>query len=158
MNWPDMAGMQRSLIERAADVYWAGRGRGWTIKADPRCAQLNGSAEEMKSIDELAANLNFTTAKDGVGKRSVTFSAGPAPGRNGRYTVISVDDHIVEPPDTFTGRLAAKVRRPRTQGSWTPRPAGRRGCMTARNCPTSGFNAVVGRPVSEYGFEAGAIR
>jgi ribulose-5-phosphate 4-epimerase/fuculose-1-phosphate aldolase len=34
MNWSDMAGMQRSLIERAADVYWAGAAR-MTIKADP---------------------------------------------------------------------------------------------------------------------------
>jgi ribulose-5-phosphate 4-epimerase/fuculose-1-phosphate aldolase len=34
MNWADMAGMQRSLIERAADVYWAGAAR-MTVKADP---------------------------------------------------------------------------------------------------------------------------
>ncbi len=34
MNWSDMAGMQRSLIERAADVYWAGAAR-MTIKGDP---------------------------------------------------------------------------------------------------------------------------
>lgn len=34
MQWSDMAGMQRSLIERAADVYWAGAAR-LTIKADP---------------------------------------------------------------------------------------------------------------------------
>jgi len=34
MDWSDMAGMQRSLIERAADVYWAGAAR-MTIKADP---------------------------------------------------------------------------------------------------------------------------
>jgi hypothetical protein len=34
MNWADMAGMQRSLIERAADVYWAGAAR-QAIKADP---------------------------------------------------------------------------------------------------------------------------
>jgi ribulose-5-phosphate 4-epimerase/fuculose-1-phosphate aldolase len=34
MDWSDMAGMQRSLIERAADVYWAGAARA-TIKADP---------------------------------------------------------------------------------------------------------------------------
>jgi hypothetical protein len=33
MDWSDMAGMQRSLIERAADVYWAGAAR-MTIKAD----------------------------------------------------------------------------------------------------------------------------
>lgn len=34
MNWSDMAGMQASLIERAADVYWAGAAR-MAIKADP---------------------------------------------------------------------------------------------------------------------------
>ncbi|OBK15963.1 class II aldolase/adducin family protein [Mycobacterium asiaticum] len=34
MNWSDMAGMRASLIERAADVYWAGAAR-MTIKADP---------------------------------------------------------------------------------------------------------------------------
>jgi ribulose-5-phosphate 4-epimerase/fuculose-1-phosphate aldolase len=34
MNRGDMAGMQESLIERAADVYWAGAAR-MTIKADP---------------------------------------------------------------------------------------------------------------------------
>ena len=60
----------------------------------------------MKSIDELAANLNFTTAKTGE-DRSVTFLPDP-PRAPRRYTVISVDDHIVEPPDTFTGRLPRK--------------------------------------------------
>ena len=34
MNRGDMLGMQQSLIERAADVYWAGAAR-MTIKADP---------------------------------------------------------------------------------------------------------------------------
>ncbi|BCI88438.1 hypothetical protein NIIDMKKI_36440 [Mycobacterium kansasii] len=34
MKWADMAGMQRSLVERAADVYWAGAAR-MAIKADP---------------------------------------------------------------------------------------------------------------------------
>lgn len=33
MNWTDLVGMQKSLIERAADVYWAGAAR-MTIKAD----------------------------------------------------------------------------------------------------------------------------
>jgi len=60
----------------------------------------------VKSIDELATNLNFTTARTG-GERSVTFLPDP-PRAPRRYTVISVDDHIVEPPDTFTGRLPRK--------------------------------------------------
>ncbi|GFG75432.1 class II aldolase/adducin family protein [Mycobacterium botniense] len=34
MKWSDMAGMKASLIERAAEVYWAGAAR-MTIKADP---------------------------------------------------------------------------------------------------------------------------
>lgn len=34
MKWSDMVGMQASLIERAADVYWAGAAR-MTIRADP---------------------------------------------------------------------------------------------------------------------------
>lgn len=34
MKWSDMMGMRASLIERAADVYWAGAAR-MTIKADP---------------------------------------------------------------------------------------------------------------------------
>ncbi|MHA7651023.1 class II aldolase/adducin family protein [Mycobacterium sp. ML4] len=34
MRWSDMVGMRASLIERAADVYWAGAAR-MTIKADP---------------------------------------------------------------------------------------------------------------------------
>ncbi len=33
MSWADMAGMQTSLVERAADVYWSGAAR-MTIKAD----------------------------------------------------------------------------------------------------------------------------
>lgn len=34
MSWSDMAGMKKSLVERAVDVYWAGAAR-MTIKADP---------------------------------------------------------------------------------------------------------------------------
>ena len=35
------------------------------------------------------------------------FLPEPTP-REVKYTVISVDDHVVEPPDTFEGRLPAK--------------------------------------------------
>ena len=89
----------------------------------------------MKSIDELAANLDFTTARTGE-DRSVTFLPDP-PRAQRRYTVISVDDHIVEPPDTFTGRLprSSPTARP---GSSTPTTAGRPGFTTVSDCPTSG--------------------
>ena len=38
MKWSDMVGMKSSLIERAADVYWAGAAR-MTIKSDPSVLQ-----------------------------------------------------------------------------------------------------------------------
>lgn len=38
MKWSDMVGMKASLIERAADVYWAGAAR-MTIKSDPSVLQ-----------------------------------------------------------------------------------------------------------------------
>ena len=39
--------------------------------------------------------------------RRDTLLPDPAP-RTVRYTVISVDDHLVEPPDMFEGRLPAR--------------------------------------------------
>lgn len=104
----------------------------------------------MKSLDDLAGDLNFTTAAVGEAKK-VTFL--PEPERAERhYTLISVDDHIVEPPYTFEGRLPRHLqdRAPKiveTDGGaevWV---------YDGQELPNVGFNAVVGRPVSEYGFE-----
>lgn len=99
----------------------------------------------MASVEELLRDTAFTVA-DGT----VTFL--PEPERQPRsYTVISVDDHIVEPPDTFTGRLPAKFaeRGPRVERQdgadvWV---------YDGQAFPNVGFNAVVGRPVREYSFE-----
>lgn len=104
----------------------------------------------MKSLDDLASDLSFTRAKTG-GERSVTFL--PEPERAARrYLVISADDHIVEPPDTFEGRVPGRFadRAPKVistdDGAETWEYDGQR-------FPNVGFNAVVGRPISEYGFE-----
>jgi predicted TIM-barrel fold metal-dependent hydrolase len=104
----------------------------------------------MKSLEDLQADLSFTTAKTGA-DRTVTFLPEPARAER-RYTVISVDDHIVEPPDAFEGRVPAKFaeRAPRVvdkeDGSqvWV---------YDGNELPNIGFNAVVGRPVDEYSFE-----
>jgi predicted TIM-barrel fold metal-dependent hydrolase len=66
--------------------------------------------------------------------------------------LVSVDDHLVEPPDLFEGRLAAKYadRAPkviRTDGGddvWVYNDA---------QIPNIGLNAVAGRPREEYGIE-----
>lgn len=102
----------------------------------------------MASIEELQKNLSFTTG----GKRhGATFL--PEPERRRRkYTVISADDHVVEPPHTFEGRVPARLaeRAPRVvEGD----DGGQMWVYDGQQFPNVGFNAVVGRPVSEYSFE-----
>ncbi|CAN5790504.1 amidohydrolase family protein [soil metagenome] len=105
----------------------------------------------MKSLEEMQADLSFTAAKTGD-ERQVTFLPEPARADR-RYTVISVDDHIVEPPHTFEGRVPARFadRAPRIveKGRGGPEVW----VYDGHELPNVGFNAVVGRPVSEYGFE-----
>lgn len=103
----------------------------------------------MVKIDDLQKG-SFTTAGRGS-ERTVTFL--PEPQRQPRrYTVISADDHIVEPRHTFEGRVPARLadRAPRViekqDGSET-------WVYDGQEIPNVGFNAVVGRPVSEYSFE-----
>jgi hypothetical protein len=83
--------------------------------------------------------------------REVTFLPDPSP-REPWATVVSVDDHVVEPPDTFAGRLPARFadEAPRvvedadgTQ-SWL---------WNGQLLANVGFNAVVGRPVREHSME-----
>jgi predicted TIM-barrel fold metal-dependent hydrolase len=102
----------------------------------------------MINPDDLG-DAGFTVGGRRTG--SVTFL--PEPERRRRqFTVISVDDHIVEPPDMFEGRLPARFadRAPRVieldDGTqfWE---------FEGKRFPNIGFNAVVGRPVMEATFE-----
>jgi hypothetical protein len=99
----------------------------------------------MASIDEMSADLSFTTAKTGA-DRTVTFLAEPE--RAARlYTVISVDDHIVEPPDTFEGRVPQKFAdaAPRVVDT---EDGGQTWMYDGQSLPNVGFNAVVRCPSS----------
>jgi predicted TIM-barrel fold metal-dependent hydrolase len=66
--------------------------------------------------------------------------------------LISVDDHLVEPPDLFEGRLASRfadrapkvIRTDRGDDVWT---------YNGSFIPNIGLNAVAGRPREEYGIE-----
>src|SRR5262245_37758684 len=77
----------------------------------------------------------------------------PEPSRRDRYfTVISVDDHIVEPPHTFTNRMPARFadRAPRV----VPGPDGiEMWCYDGVEIPNIGLNAVAGKPAREYSRE-----
>ena len=102
------------------------------------------------SIDDLASIGRFGGGK---GRREqVTFLPEPEP-RDRRYTVISVDDHIVEPPDTFDGRVPAQVRRRGAARRRRPTTAARRGCGRASCCRTSASTPSSAGPSSEYSFE-----
>ena len=100
----------------------------------------------MADIDQLVQNTNFTTAQPG----KVTFLPEPDR-RDRRFTVISADDHVVEPPDTFEGRVEQRF------AERAPRIVEKEGAQywvfDGAEFPNVGFNAVVGRPVDEYSFE-----
>ena len=104
----------------------------------------------MRTFDDLANDPNFTTAKRGA-ERTVTLLPDP-PRADRSLLIISADDHVVEPPDTFEGRMPAKFgdRAPhvveKDDGSqvWI---------YDGQELPNVGFNALVGRPVEEYGSE-----
>jgi len=69
-----------------------------------------------------------------------------------RVPIISVDDHLIEPPDLFVGRVPANLadRAPRIveldggQQAWE---------YEGRLYPNVGLNAVVGRPSDEWSME-----
>src|SRR6516165_10815654 len=70
--------------------------------------------------------------------------------------LISVDDHLVEPPGLFEGRLPQKYRdqapkvvhNDRGDDVWT---------YLGAQIPNIGLNAVAGRPKDEYGIEPTAF-
>src|SRR5947208_3786749 len=66
--------------------------------------------------------------------------------------LVSVDDHVVEPPHLFDGRLEARfqdgaprlIRKDDGTDVWS---------YDGREIPNIGLNAVAGRPLDEYGME-----
>jgi predicted TIM-barrel fold metal-dependent hydrolase len=77
----------------------------------------------------------------------------PDPPRQARrFPVISVDDHLIEPPDLFDGRLPASF------GENAPRvveaeSGDQAWLFEGKRYPNVGLNAVVGRPPGEWSME-----
>ena len=69
-----------------------------------------------------------------------------------RYRIISVDDHLIEPPDLFEGRMPAALadRAPRIVEVDDGRQAW---AYEGSLYPNIGLNAVVGRPKDEWTME-----
>jgi predicted TIM-barrel fold metal-dependent hydrolase len=69
-----------------------------------------------------------------------------------RYTIVSVDDHLIEPPDLFEGRMPAALveRAPKV----VTFPNGRQVWEYEGGIyPNIGLNAVIGRPKDEWSME-----
>ena len=73
----------------------------------------------------------------------------PTP-RERQHILISVDDHVIEPPDMFEGRVAAKYadRAPRVEHTASGNDVW---VFNGAHIPNIGLNAVAGRPKEEYG-------
>jgi len=99
----------------------------------------------------VAIKMDSLGLKKSRERKKVTFL--PEPERRDRlYTVISVDDHLVEPADMFEGRLPSKY------ADLAPkvielRDGTQRWEYDGRRIPNVGLNASVGRPPEELSSE-----
>src|SRR5262249_16734386 len=88
-----------------------------------------------------------------------TALRGAPPMRLDDLILVSVDDHVVEPPDLFEGRLPQKyvdvapklVRKDLPEGA--PRPFIDVWQFMGAELPNIGLNAVAGRPPEEYAMD-----
>ena len=67
-------------------------------------------------------------------------------------TLISVDDHVVEPPDLFDGHIPSKYA-DRAPHVVTKEDGTQAWSFAGQEAPNIGLNAVAGRPPDEYGLE-----
>jgi predicted TIM-barrel fold metal-dependent hydrolase len=98
------------------------------------------------SVEDLA---NVLSERKGSGTH--TFLPEPEP-REQWATIVSVDDHVVEPPDIFTGRFPKKFAEVEPRIVDTDN-GGQAWLWLDKILPNVGFNAVAGRPREEHGFE-----
>ena len=105
----------------------------------------------MSALNETTIHGRYGTLTIGEYKKA---KLGPDPDARQRlYTIISVDDHVVEPPHTFQGRLPRKYsdRAPRIVELEDGSEAWH---IEGRNYPQIAMGAVVGRPRDQWGLEA----
>jgi len=101
------------------------------------------------TIDELSNMESF--GGSGQRRAEVTFLPEPEP-REARFTVISTDDHVVEPPQMWEGRFPTRLADQAPRVVETD-DGGERWLWNGELVANVGFNAVAGRPTTEYGFE-----
>lgn len=111
----------------------------------------------MSKVEEPITNTSgddfdsFWSDRSERREHTVTFLPEPEP-QVRRFTVISVDDHIVEPPDTFENRVPSKFK-DRAPRIIELANGGQAWEYDGRLINNIGLNATVGRPVSEWSYE-----
>ena len=74
-----------------------------------------------------------------------------------RYRIVSVDDHLIEPPDLFDGRMPATLAERAPQ--IVTGDDGRQVWTYEGNVyPNIGLNAVVGRPKDEWSLHLASLQ
>ena len=91
------------------------------------------------SIEDLSNKSGFTTAAKG----QVSFLPEPEPAPR-EFTVISVDDHVVEPPHAFEGRLPRKLQDRAPRCDRQASPIQRRHCQDPEVAPATA--PILARP------------
>jgi predicted TIM-barrel fold metal-dependent hydrolase len=101
------------------------------------------------AIEDLLSGEKYGTRPRS--SNEVRFLPDPEP-REQWATIISVDDHVVEPPEIFEGRFPKKFadQAPRVIDTDN---GGQAWLWNGQVLPNVGFNAVAGRPRADYSFE-----
>ena len=110
------------------------------------------------TFDQLESRPGFFTTKAATSGRPAKVTFLPEPERRARWcTLISVDDHLVEPPHLFEGRMPknGRTRRPGSSSTTTAWSTGR---YDGKRHYKVGLNAVVGRPQDELQLRADPLR
>src|SRR5580704_1018194 len=123
----------------------------------PRTAIEDLAIEDLGYLRRNRVGLSVEDLQKRVGEfgvkssGKVTFLPDPEP-PDVWATIVSVDDHVVEPPDIFEGRFPAKFadRAPRIVDTEN---GGQAWLWLDQLLPNVGFNAVAGRPRAEHTFE-----
>jgi len=87
----------------------------------------------------------------GGASEAAPLLADPAP-RPVRHTVISVDDHLIEPPDLFEGRMPARLAEEAPRVIETE-DGNQAWLFEGQLYPNVGLNAVAGRPKDQWSME-----
>jgi predicted TIM-barrel fold metal-dependent hydrolase len=105
---------------------------------------------QLEQLSAKFAGSQRSRQREG-GKRSVRFL--PEPARRPRsLLLISVDDHLIEPPDLFEGRLPRRLQE-RAPMVITREDGTQAWSYEGQLFPNIGLSAVAGRPIEEWAYE-----